>query len=256
MSEAKRGWFHVDGLKLRAWPILFTVLLGLFIPIFSALIVDVVEHFIHLPDRPNMAWQRHYYDHAVQLVLALIAILIFKIFLRADYGLHRPPGKSYVRAAILWGLFFGVLMTAVDYWPQILAHKPPSDRPYPLTPLNVAGWLSFEGVFVGPSDETLFRGLLVTYLAAAMPGRISLWRFDMNVAGVVVALIFALASFFSFFTEPFAIAFGQQIYAFALGILYAYWFEKSRSLLAPIIGHNVGAVVEYIFIFAMVAAWG
>ena len=37
----------------------------------------------------------------------------------------------------------------------------------------------------------------------------------------------------------FWIALGQQIYAFALGILYAYWREKSGSLLAPIIGHNV-----------------
>ncbi len=256
MSETKRGWFHIEGLKLRVWPIVFTILLGFFIPVFSALIVDVVEHFIHLPDRPNMPWQGLYYHRAVQLVLTLIAIAIFKMFLRADYGLHRPPGKSYVRAAILWGLFFGVLMTVVDYWPQILAHKPPSDRPYPLTPLNVFGWLSFEGVFVGPSEETLFRGLLVTYLAAAMRGRISFLRYDMNAAGLIVALIFALAHFFNFFTEPFAMALGQQIYAFALGILYAYWFEKSRSLLAPIVGHNVGDVVEYIFIFAMVAAWG
>jgi membrane protease YdiL (CAAX protease family) len=256
VSETKRGWFHIEGLKLRVWPIVFTILLGFFIPVFSALIVDVVEHFIHLPDRPNMPWQGLYYHRAVQLVLTLIAIAIFKMFLRADYGLHRPPGKSYVRAAILWGLFFGVLMTVVDYWPQILAHKRPSDRPYPLTPLNVFGWLSFEGVFAGPSEETLFRGLLVTYLAAAMPGRISFLRYDMNAAGLIVALILALAHFFNFFTEPFAMALGQQIYAFALGILYAYWFEKSRSLLAPIVGHNVGDVVEYIFIFAMVAAWG
>jgi membrane protease YdiL (CAAX protease family) len=51
-------------------------------------------------------------------------------------------------------------------------------------------------------------------------------------------------------------AMGQMIYAFALGVFYAYWFEKSKSLLAPIIGHNVSDVVEYILIFAMVAAWG
>jgi membrane protease YdiL (CAAX protease family) len=196
-----------------------------------------------------------FYGHAAQLAYALLAIGVFKIFLRRDYGLHRPAGKSYIRAAILWGLFFGVLMTAVDYWPQILAHKPPSDKPYPLTPLNIAGWLSFEGLFVGPSEETLFRGLLVTYLAAAMPGRISLLRFEMNAAGVVVALIFALAHAFDFFTHPFLIAFGQQFYAFALGILYAYWFEKSRSLWAPIVGHNVGDVTEYVLIFAMVAMW-
>jgi hypothetical protein len=31
---------------------------------------------------------------------------------------------------------------------------------------------------------------------------------------------------------------GQQIYAFELGILYAYWREKSGSLLAPIVGQR------------------
>ena len=48
---------------------------------------------------------------------------------------------------------------------------------------------------------------------------------------------------------------GQQFYAFALGVLYAYWFEKSRSLWAPIVGHNVGDLTEYALIFAMVAMW-
>jgi hypothetical protein len=48
---------------------------------------------------------------------------------------------------------------------------------------------------------------------------------------------------------------GQQIYAFALGVLYAYWLEKSQSILAPIVGHNVGDVVEYAILFLWVGAF-
>lgn len=49
-------------------------------------------------------------------------------------------------------------------------------------------------------------------------------------------------------------ALGQQVYAFALGVFYAYWLEKSRSIRAPIIGHNAGDVVEYLIVFAWCGA--
>jgi uncharacterized protein len=240
--------------RLDPIPILIVFVLGMGILFLSAITVEIVKFVVKLPERPLMPWIVLYYGHFVQLAYSLVAIYIVKRFWPADYGLHLPKGKSYVGAAVLWGLFFGVLMTVVDYWPQLLAHQPP-EQPYPLTTINMAGWFSFEGVFVGPSEEVLFRGLLVTYLAHAMPGRIS-WRgYSMNGAGIVVAALFALAHIGSFFIRPFPMAFGQLLYAFVLGVFYAYWFEKSRSLLAPIIGHNVGDLVEYGFIFAMVAYW-
>jgi len=37
-----------------------------------------------------------------------------------------------------------------------------------------------------------------------------------------------------------------------LGVLYAYWLEKSKSVVAPIVGHNVGDFVEYAIVFAWV----
>jgi uncharacterized protein len=246
---------RVEGFKFRIWPILFALFTAFVILALSGITLELAEHFLHLPVRPEMPWIEISYGHTAQLFYTLLAIALFKIFLRRDYGLHRPEGKSYVGAAILWGVAFGLLMTAVDFWPQILAHKPPSDHPYPLTALNIAGWLGFEGIYVGPVEESLFRGLLVTYLMATLPGRIALGRYEMSAAGVIVALFFALAHVLDFFTRPFLMALGQQVYAFILGVFYAYWFEKSRSLVAPIVGHNVGDAVEYVLIFAMVAMW-
>ena len=254
-QDTRPPLFRIDGVKLHAWPILLTILLGFGIPILAQLLVLIVQHFIPLPDRPANPWMEYYYDHAAQLVLALIAISVMKGFVKADYGLHAPRGDSYIAAAIFWGLLFGVVMTVVDFWPEISGRHAPSSPPYELTPINVTGWLSFEGIFAGPPEEILFRGLLVTYLASAIPGRISFLRFEMNAAGVIVALIFALAHIGNFVSRPFWIASGQQFYAFALGVLYAYWFEKSRSLWAPIVGHNVGNLTEFILIFAMVAVW-
>jgi membrane protease YdiL (CAAX protease family) len=76
----------------------------------------------------------------------------------------------------------------------------------------------------------------------------------MNWAGIIVAIMFALLHATNFETRHFAEALGQQLYAFALGVLYAYWLEKSRSIIAPIIGHNASDVTEYAILFAWVGA--
>lgn len=240
--------------RFKFLPILTVVLLGLGLPWLAAELVDYARHYSHMV--PGIADQLGwlYAQHGVQFVLALVAIGVMKWLVPADYGLHAPEDKSYVGVAILWGLFFGVLMTVVDYLPNILAHTAPR-LGYPLTTANVAGWLGFEGLYVGPTEEILFRSLLVTYLAATMPGKVHVGRFAMNGAGIVVAAIFALAHFGSFFSDPFWSASGQFVYAFALGVLYAYWLEKSGSILAPIVGHNVSDVTEYALLFLMVAYW-
>lgn len=191
-------------------------------------------------------------QHGVQCLFALLAIAVVKQYVPADYGLHWPRQKTYILPAILWGVAFGVLMTLVDYAPELLAHRKP-DPGFPLTAGNVTGWLFFEGVYVGPTEEIPFRALLVTYLATAMPGRLRIGRFEMHWAGVIVALIFALLHATNFSMRAWPQALGQQVYAFALGVLYAYWLEKSRSVVAPSIGHNVGDVVEYGILFAWVA---
>jgi hypothetical protein len=249
-----RPLFQIEGFRLKIWPIIVTIFLGLFIPLLGAVTVLVAQHFNMLVERPSMPWVNYYYQHIAQLIFTLLFVLFFKMFLRADYGFHRPAGKSYVPSAIVWGILFGVVMTVVDWWPQIAVHKPPPGA-YDLNTLNVAGWLSFEGLFSGTSEEPLFRGLLVTFLLATMPGRARLGRYEMGMGGVIAAFIFALAHFGSFFISPFFQAAGQSVYAFALGVLYAFWFEKSKSLLAPIVGHNISNLVEYLLIFAMVAYW-
>jgi hypothetical protein len=239
-------------MRFRLMPILVTALLGLVLPYLAAFTAVLGARFLHLPSPhgPTLPWI--FSQHGFQLVWALIAIAIFKRFVPADYGLHWPREKTYIGAALLWGLLFGVLMTVVDYAPQLIAQSKPH-LDYPLTQSNVVGWLFFEGIYVGPTEEIPFRALLVTYLATTMPIKLKLGRFEMYWAGIIVALIFALLHATNFNTRAWPQALGQQFYAFALGVLYAYWLEKSRSVVAPIIGHNVSDVTEYAILFLWVA---
>ena len=241
--------------RLKLVPLLVVVALGWGVPIVGAILAYISSKLIATPSPqgPTLPWL--YAQHAGQLLVALLIIAVLKYKLMpCDYGLHWPRGKTYILPALLWGVFFGVLMTAVDYAPQLLHQTRPAVD-YPLTPGNVWGWLFFEGVYVGPTEEIPFRALLVTYLASAMPGRVHLGRYNMNWAGVIVAVIFALLHANNFDTRHWAEALGQQVYAFALGVLYAYWLEKSRSVVASAIGHNVGDLVEYLILFAWIGAF-
>ncbi|HSM96786.1 MAG TPA: CPBP family intramembrane glutamic endopeptidase [Rhizomicrobium sp.] len=235
--------------RLKFTPLIVTAALGYGIPYGAAYAAYYCSVVFHTPSPmgPTLPWL--YIHHGIQLFFGLVAIAIVKWLVPADYGLHWPRGKTYIWPAILWGVFFGVLMTTVDYAPQLIAHTRP-DPGFPLTPANIWGWTFFEGVYVGPTEEIPFRALLVTYLAATMPGKLRVGRFNMNWAGIVVAVIFALLHANNFDTRNWPEALGQQFYAFALGVLYAYWLEKSKSVVAPIIGHNVGDVVEYLIMFA------
>jgi hypothetical protein len=239
----------------RVIPILVVIALGIGIPYLAAFAAVLSSQVFHTPSPhgPTLPWL--YSHHAFQLAFALLAIWIVKRFQPFDAGLRWPPGPTYIGAAVLWGAFFGVLMTLVDHAPDIMAMRAP-DLGFPLTTGNVIGWTIFEGVYVGPTEEIPFRGLLVGYLIAAMPGKLAVGRYTMSWAGIVVAAIFAVAHAGNLVHDPSWAAFGQQIYAFALGVLYAYWFEKSRSVVAPIVGHNVSDVVEYLIVFALIALWG
>lgn len=70
---------------------------------------------------------------------------------------------------------------------------------------------------------------------------------------MIAALIFALLHATNFSVRGWPEALGQQFYAFALGALYACWLEKSKSIVAPIIGHNVSDVVEAAIMMAWIA---
>lgn len=247
--------FALIDVRLRAAPILAVLVLGTAVSIGGIALGRAAAHLAMPGVLARHDWANAWAGHLGQLALGLAAIALVRRRIPGAYGLRRPEGKSYVGAAVAWGVVFGIVMTLVDFAPQLVARQPPPG-PFGLTPSNVAGWLGFEWIIAGSAEEVVFRGLLVSYLATRVSGRVRLFGRELHVAGVVVAVLFALAHAPNFAHRPFFAALGQQLYALALAILYAYWLDRSRSVLAPIVGHNVGNGVEYVIAFALQAAWG
>lgn len=243
--------FSVSGLQVPPWPVIATIGLALLVILPCGYVYGLLTKDMSMQSGP---WLALFVNHAVMLVIALLLIGWLAKGRFSDYGLEWPKRKHYVPSALAWGVFFGLLMTVVDYLPQILRHLPPPGG-LSLAPRSIGAGIFFEGIFVGPTEEIPFRGLLQTFLMQRTSGRVRFLKYDMHVAGVILALLFALAHLTSFWTEDLWIALGQQLYAFALGILYAYWREKSGSLLAPIVGHNMSDGVEYVLMVLMTWLW-
>jgi len=247
--------FAVSDLRIRIWPIVATIGLALVILFPGAVVATRVTQRLGPQRAASIPFLFGYVSHAVMLAIALVLIVALSKGRISDYGLQWPPKrKSHVLAALAWGAFFGVLMTVVDHLPHILARRPPPGD-LALTARSVAGWMFAEAVYVGPTEEIPFRGVLQTFLMQRTAGRVRLGRFEMHVAGVILAGLFAVAHVSTFWSGRLWVAIGQQLYAFALGILYAYWREKSGSLLAPIVAHDASDGVEYALLFLMTWAW-
>ena len=108
--------FSISGLQLRLWPILATIGLGLLIVVPSgSVFVLLTEHM----SSTETAWLAMA-NHAVMLLIAVALIAWFSRGNFSEYGLQWPMHRHYLPSALLWGAAFGVLMTVVDYCPQIL----------------------------------------------------------------------------------------------------------------------------------------
>ena len=249
MNDAQISQPHFH---FRLVPFIVAVLLAYGLPYIATEVVDSARHYSHLVPgfADTLRWT--YAQHTVWLLLAVAAIAIAVRVVPADYGLHAPEEKSYLLPAVFWGLLFGALMAAIDYAPSLIAHIAPKLEASQTA--NVPGWLAFNALFAGSTEEIPFRALLVTYLAATMPGKWRVGGFSMNAAGVVAAIIYAFYAA-GFLSAPMLIALGRFMGQFLLGTLCAYWFEKSKSVLAPIVGHNISSVTEYALGLLMIARW-
>lgn len=248
-------FFSISGLHVPVGAVLKTIALGGLVLLPAGGVTFWMMHEMGLSGSDTVPPSVGAVNHTAMLAIALLLIVWLSQGHLSSYGLKWPLGRRYIVASIAWGTFFGFFMTAVDYFPQI-AHRLPPPGNLSLAPGNIAGYLAAYGVYVGPTEEIPFRGLMWTFLMKRSSGRIRLGRYEMHVSGVILALLFALAHLTSFWTMNVWYALGQQCYAFALGILYAYWREKSGSLLAPILGHSFSDGVEYSLMFFLTWLWG
>lgn len=231
------------------WALLLTVIL-LGVPRLAGLVADQFDYTALDPDSA-FAWLTVH--HIVQALVFLPVMIVITRLTGIQFGFgwgNRQAGWAYVRMFVL--IFTGYTAVVMLIFILTGGFQP---FPYPLTARNIGGYLGFQLLLTGPSEELIFRafamtmlGLLITGVAAQ--GETGFGRVITRMLGgkltavnLIAALIFGLAHMrFNFNPISVEYSLGQVLYSIGLGLLYGVCYERSGSMIYPMVMHSFSNV--------------
>ena len=158
--------------------------------------------------------------------LVMIGIIFYLWFKRINLArVGFKHGVIKLPFQVLSGIFIGAILGLIEYF--ILRPKPVDIGPNMLH--NALYLVITMMVFVGLTEELLFRGLLQNH----MQGFMQRWQ-----AVHLASLIFSL--FHIGWLNPL-----EVIFAYGAGVIFGYMFIKTESLMAPTLAHGFGNILLY-----------
>lgn len=222
---------------LKIMLMLILALILLIAPRIGGLGANLFDYSTIDPDGAFMWISVH---HIVQaLVIIPIMLIMSKFFdIKFNLGLgDKSVGMKYLKRFIM--VF--TVYTLIAYLVTMVSGGIASFA-YPLTTQNIAGYLGFQLLLSGPSEELVFRAFAISVFAGLVTDK----RINKHISFAVLfaSIIFGIAHInFSF--NPFTVSFStfQVFYAIFLGYFYGDCYEKSRSIIYPMIMHSYSNVL-------------
>jgi uncharacterized protein len=225
------------------------LLLG--VPRLAGLAADQFDYSAVDPDGA-FAWISVH--HIVQALIFLALMLTISKLGGVHFGFgwgDRQVGWFYVRLFAL--IFAGYVVVSLII--TILTGSFQGFQ-YPLNARNISGQLGFQLLLSGPSEELIFRAFAMTMLGLLVTGTIargetgfgrvitSVFGGELSIVNLIAAVIFGLAHVrFSFNPLSASFSTGQVIYSIILGLFYGVAYERSGSMIYPMMMHSISNVV-------------
>ena len=225
-----------NSFKKIVW-ILFMAFVLLGIPRLAGLFAD---QFNYAGIDPDGAFAWISIHHIVQALFFLVVMLMLAKLKNFKFGFtlgDKKVGLYFVRIfAIIFSIYMIVSLIIV-YFTETF-----NTFPYPLIIRNILGQLGFQLFLSGPSEELIFRGFAITMLSLYIKGRF--FNGKLSNANIIAAIIFALAHIrFGFFPLTMSYDPFQLVYAGGLGLVYGICYERSKSMIYPMIMHSMSNVI-------------
>ncbi len=181
------------------------------------------------------------FHHIVQALIALIIIIVCKKLYDITFGFKLgkvKEGLTDVGIFTIIMLVYVLISYVIGYYFGIIK---PLD--FPLDARNVLGTLGFQLFLSGPSEEILFRALPISILLLVFKKSIILkWKISLET--IIAACLFSIAHI-KWSLSPFEINmdYFQLVYAFIMGIAYGRVYQKSGSIIYPMLMHSISNVL-------------
>lgn len=211
--------------------------------IVAVLIVLISTGFRLLPNYERLmrdsGWILADLVHIPQFLIPFSIIYYISKGELGEYGFNLREVSHFThRRMLLIGILFGLAMS-LKYVPQIIGDTP-LDIPQPVTPDNIIGHMTFQWIVVGVSEETMFRGLIQTYLMKKLKeGNVEIGGHEFHVGTVIAAIFWGGFHFINILIAmPIDTVLLLVLLTTAVGLLMGYAYQKTGSLLTTIIVHN------------------
>jgi membrane protease YdiL (CAAX protease family) len=133
-------------------------------------------------------------------------------------------------------LLIGLAMALRHIIPAIRGEPP--DIAQPVTSSSVIGSMTFQWIVVGLTEETMFRGLIQTYLMKNLEGHVELFGHDLHTGTVIGSVFWGLFHFLNLLIMPLAPVIFFVVITTLIGLILGYVYERTGSLLSTIMMHN------------------
>ncbi len=228
------------GMKLKFTPILkmlaVTVTVMISIYYINAMLLALPNYETL---RMESSWIFADLVHVPQFLIPFIIILYITKGRLGHYGfnLKEDPPEFIHRRMLIIGLCSGLLMS-IKYVIQIV-NGLPVDVPQPVTPINIFGYMTFQWIIVGLSEETMFRGLIQTYLMDNLEGKVKLAGHEFHIGTVIAALFWGGFHIINALNMPLSSAIFTVVITTPIGLLMGYADQRTGSLLTTTLVHNM-----------------
>jgi len=228
------------GMKLKLTPILkmlaVTVTVMISIYYINAMLLALPNYETL---RMESSWIFADLVHVPQFLIPFIIILYITKGRPGHYGfnLKEDPPEFTHRRMLIIGLCSGLLMS-IKYVIQIV-NGLPVDVPQPVTPINIFGYMTFQWIIVGLSEETMFRGLIQTYLMDNLEGEVKLAGHEFHIGTVIAALFWGGFHIINALNMPLSSAVFTVVITTPIGLLMGYAYQRTGSLLTTTLVHNM-----------------
>jgi len=224
--------------KLKFAPIIKMLIVT---AVVALIIVFISIWFKSLPNPEYLmknSWILASLVHVPQFLIPFLLICYITKGKIGKYGFNvkeKPPIFTHKRMLII-GIIFGLLMS-LRYISQI-TNNIPLDIPMPVTFVSVVGNMTFQWIIVGVCEETMFRGLIQTYLMNNLKGNVHMLGHDLHIGTVIGAIFWGGFHFVNIIIMPLGPVIFFVILTTVIGLLMGYAYQKTGSLLTTIIVHN------------------
>ncbi|MFO7864137.1 MAG: CPBP family intramembrane glutamic endopeptidase [Salinivirgaceae bacterium] len=221
-------------------------------PRIGTLIADKLNPLFTAID-PDKKFMWGIVHHIIQALIPIIVILIWKKNLFKEWGFkwgYKPWGWKWVGwFTLAWTLVYVGITTF-----NLLTNNTPEAYYDVTNSRNFLGELFFRCFIVGPSEEILFRSFpIVLLLTAGFTKKTDIFGFEITYAGIIAAVLFALAhigfNFYPFEIYHFSVV--QVVTSLGFGLLYAIVFHQTKSIYYPMIIHSISDVIPLLALYIL-----